>query len=88
MHPDYVGYVIQKRKVLPKAKWHDIKFLLRKLLDIEDTELYVQLIEWGNDYGWLVEFSCDVDTYEVKRNISKTCVVGERVVYIGVHYYG
>lgn len=74
----------QKRRVLARAKWHDVKFLLRKMCGVEPDNNFVQLIEWGDDRGWLVQFSCDVDLADIKRSIFGVCILGERAVYIGI----
>lgn len=86
VHPDYVDYVVQKRNIHPRAKWHDIKFLCRKLLGLELNQIYVERIDHNDWDGWLVQFACDVDLSEIKRNVSGCIMVGERVIYIGVNY--
>lgn len=85
-HPDYLGYVVEKRKVLPRAKWHDIKFLMRKILDVELDRVYVQRVDHNDWRGWLVDFSVDTDLAECQRLIAKCTVVGKRSIFIGVNH--
>ncbi len=86
MHPDYIDYVVQKRRVHSRAKWHDIKFLLRKLLDVELDQIYVKYVDHNDWRGWLVEFAVDVDLAEIKRNVAGVSYVGKRSVFIGVDH--
>ena len=84
MHPDYLDYVPDKQKVLYRAQWHDVKFLVRKIARCELAELHVEHIGYDNWRGWLVEFAVDVDVSEIKRLVYGTLVVGQRAVFIGV----
>ena len=83
MHPDYLDYVV-KRKIHSRAKWHDIKFLLRKLLDCELDSVRCEWVSHNSWNGWLISFTCDVDLAEIKRNIFGTLVLGDKAVFIGV----
>ncbi len=84
MHPDYVGYVVEKRKIHARAKWHDIKFLLRKLVDIELHHMRVEWVDYNDWTGWLVSFAVVVDIPELSRNIACVSTVARRAVFIGV----
>ena len=84
MHPDYLDYVVEKRKVLPRATWTDIKFMCRKVLGVQLNRCYVQHVSDGHWRGWVVEFRDDVDLAELKRQVFGVLLLGERVVFIGV----
>lgn len=84
MHPDYLDYVGEKRKIHSRAKWTDVKFLLRKVMGLELDKAYVKPVNHNDWNGWLVEFACDVDLAELKRQVSFVLVLGERAVFIGV----
>lgn len=83
MHPDYLDYA-RKSDVHVRAKWHDVKYLCRRLAGCELSQIYVGYVDYGSWLGWIVEFSVDVDLSEFKRNVSRVVVVGERAIFIGV----
>lgn len=87
MHPEYLDYV-QKQTVLPRARWFDVKQLCRSITDCPSDKLFVTRFVWGNEHGWLVDFTDDVDISEIKRCIYGVVKVGERSIYVSVRNYG
>lgn len=85
MHPDYADYVLQKRKIHPRAEWHDLKFLLRRLLALELDQIYCKRVDYNDWYGWLCEFTIDVDVGLVQREVASVVVLSDRVIFIGVN---
>lgn len=83
MHPDYLDYVV-KQKVMERARWQDVKFLLRKLLGCELDSIYVKQVVHNDWCGWLVEFRGDPDFDILRSNVSGIIVLGERSCFIGV----
>lgn len=86
-HPDYLDYV-ERQNVRGRAQWHDLKFLVRKVTTAELRSIYVRQCDWGNDNGWLIEFSnesyIDHDFYiaELKRHLFGVVRLGQRVCWI------
>jgi len=84
MHPDYLDYV-EKKRILPRAEWHDVKALCRKLSGCSPTEVFVTSAHRHGWDGWVVEFRTDVDLSDIKRQVYGTCILGKRAVFLGVY---
>lgn len=75
---------MEKQRLLPRAQWQDVKFMLRKIMDIDLQSMYVSPCRWSHGFGWIVEFKTDVDLEEMQRNIKGVMYIGPRAVHIGV----
>jgi hypothetical protein len=84
MHPDYLGYG-GKIRVRSRAQWFDVKFLCKKVAGYELGRVYVWFVNYGNWYGWFVEFDFDVELSAYREAIYGVLVVGKRCIYIGVN---
>lgn len=83
MHPDYLDYAI-KQRLLPRAEWHDIKFLMRKLTDLPLHHIYVFKLDHNAWQGWVVQFKTEIDLDKVRNNVWGICRLGNKVIFIGV----
>ncbi len=75
---------MDKTKVYKRAKWHDVKDMLKKYAGIEPDNVYVKFYMGDVWTGWFVNFTDDVDVERIKRSISGVVVVGKRSIFIGV----
>lgn len=83
MHPDYLDF-IEKRKIRPRATWFDLKNLCRKLFDVRREDCRVSRVVEQGWNGWLLEFACDIDMQEFKRNVWGVLQIGERAVFVSI----
>lgn len=84
MHPDYLDYAVREW-VNPRAKWHDLKFLVRKITGCELSKIFITHCEWGNDNGWIVELNGidpDIRIAELRRNLYGVVQIGERAIWV------
>lgn len=83
MHPDYLDYQV-KETLSASAKWHDVKFLVRKVTNCDLRHFYVEPFMWAGDYGFLVSFRQAFHVDEMLQRVNKTIKVAENVIWIGV----
>lgn len=73
--------------VRPRAKWHDVKALVKKVTEVDEEDIFVQRFDWGNDIGWLVTiYAEDADLYLelLKSRVMYVVICGYNVVFVKV----
>lgn len=70
-----------------RAKWHDVKALIKKLTGIDEQDIFVERFMWRNDVGWLVTLyvnGSEVYMQNLKQEVRNVLIVGYNVMYVQV----
>jgi hypothetical protein len=73
--------------VRPRAKWHDVKALVKKVTEVDEEDIFVQRFDWGNDIGWLVTIyaeDADLCLELLKSKVLYVVICGYNVVFVKV----